>query len=139
MSETRTATKPKPATPTPATRPSRRIILLSGTWRSFQQHFELEATIFVTTDGIANGDILWITVYAPSSPPGYRGSELVQGWARGMQLEFSGYYADPGLACDQYNIMLCGTPRSGPFVGSSVTFGQRGEMRGTYDIVEQQD
>jgi hypothetical protein len=139
VSDKSTIVKPKRAEPKRANKPSRRIILLSGTWHSPEQFFSLEATIFVTQEGDANGDILWVTVYAPSSPPGFKGSEFVGGWMRGAQLYLEGYYADPLLACDRYSIELLGTAKAGRFEGTSLTFGQGGKMAGTYDIVETQD
>jgi hypothetical protein len=136
LSHTRTITKARPDTAktAPAPKFSRRIILLSGEWHSYRQNFQFEATIFVTPDGAANGDIYWAGLDRPT-----KGAEYVHGWARGMRLEFEGYYADPGLALDQYGVTLLGTPQSGPFVGTSVTFGWGGEMSGSYHIVEQKD
>jgi hypothetical protein len=141
MPGTRTVVKPgpRPEVQDPAPKPSGRIILLSGAWQSFKQAYQFEATIFVTPEGGANGDILWITVYSEFSPPGSTGSEFVRGLAHGIHLTIEGYYADPLLACDQYSIMLCGSPKAGPFVGTSVTFGRGGEMSGTYNVVEQRD
>jgi len=139
MSDTHTIAKAEAETPSPTSKPSGRIILLSGGWRArIRSVFKLEATIFVSPDGGAIGDILWINVDTPGSPPGQTGMELVRGTAHGMRLDLEGYQTDGNVVCVQYCIRLCGTAEAGEFVGESIAIGWGGaQMSGTYNIVEQ--
>ena len=139
MSDTHTITKPIVQAPTPKV--GRRIILLSGHWESrIRTVFDLEATIFVSPDGSAVGDILWIYVDAPGAPPGHKAVELVAGTMQGMRLELEGYQVQGGVVCDQYLIRLCGSAEAGEFIGESVAIEWGGaSMSGTYNIVEQRE
>jgi len=139
MSDTRTIAKPEADIPSPEPKVSRRIILLSGGWQSrIRTVFNLEATIFVSPDGGAIGDILWIYVDAPGAPPGHTAVELVRGTMHGMRLVLEGYQAEGGVVRDQYSILLCGSAETGEFVGESVAIGWGGAvMSGTYHVVEQ--
>jgi hypothetical protein len=75
MPDIRTIIKPEAETTPPLPKVSRRIILLSGHWESrIRTVFDLEATIFASSDGSLVGDILWIYVDAPGAPPGQRPS-----------------------------------------------------------------
>jgi hypothetical protein len=141
MSDIHTIVRPDVESPSPVPKVSRRIILLSGRWQSrIRTVFDLEATIFVSPDGSAVGDILWIYVDAPGAPAGTTGVELVQGTAQGMRLELQGYQSDAYIACDHYSIRLCGSATTGEFAGESLAYGWGGAcMSGTYHIVEQRD
>jgi hypothetical protein len=142
MSDTRSLAKPKAKKPTPATRPSRRVILLSGLWSArIRSVFNLDATIFVSPDGAAVGDIRWVNVDTPmGAVPGATGMELVRGTVQGMHLSLEGYHAEWPIVCDQYSIRLCGSAEGGEFVGESVAKGWGGaKMSGTYHIVEHRE
>lgn len=123
----------------PAPDPRRRIILLSGEWRLPGCLLHLEATIFASGDGAAQGDIFWTNVDTPSAPADLACTELVRGTADGAIIDIRGYKIDMPLIREHYRIALLGDGRAGAFTGASSVHDEiwDAELSGTYQVVEE--
>lgn len=110
-----------------------RILYLSGKWQMPQSEFNLEAVLFVGTNGLLEGSIKWQNIRDKNLPPTFYGNEFVSGQLDQFQVEIKGYRADAGLATDFYEIVLCGNDKSGFFGGKSRAHGSwNGRMEGSY-------
>jgi hypothetical protein len=136
---TRTGAKAEAATEEPAPDARRRIILLSGEWRMPGCVLHLEATIFASDDGAAQGDIFWTNVDTPKAPADLACTELVRGTAGGMSLDLQGYKIDRPLVRERYRIMLVGEAHAGVFEGASSLHAGvwDGKLSGAYQVVEE--
>jgi hypothetical protein len=131
-------TKPTPESASPKAEPVRRIILLSGEWWMPDSRFHLEATIFVSPGGGAEGEIFWTNIDTPFLAPDACGTELVRGAAGGMSLDLQGYRIDGPLVMDHYLISLVGDAHAGHFEGKSEAHGAwDARLSGEYQIVEE--
>jgi hypothetical protein len=110
-----------------------RILYLSGKWQMPDSEFKLEAVLFVGTNGSLKGSIKWQNIRDKNLPPAFCGNEFVSGQLDQFQVEIKGYRADAGLATDYYEIVLCGSDKSGLFGGKSRAYGNwNGRLEGSY-------
>lgn len=114
-----------------------RLLILSGSWNMPKNHYELTATIYLTNDGGADGSIHWIARTIWGKNVAYTGVERVRGQYFANSLALNGQMVDPGLAKDNYRIILNGTGSSGNFLGTSRTClnDWSGRLRGSYIFV----
>lgn len=110
-----------------------RILYLSGKWQMPNSEFKLDAVLFVGANGSAEGTIKWQNIRDKNLPPAFCGNEFVSGQIDQFQVEIRGYRADAGLATDYYEIVLCGSDKSGFFGGKSRAHGNwNGRLEGSY-------
>jgi hypothetical protein len=111
-----------------------RVLFMSGTWDMPGSAFRFRATIYVGTDGSAEGRFYWQAVLVHGRPASYFATEYVRGCVRSRSVELEGYEVEPGLSCDTYQITLDGDGEAGPFGGITRTYFNdwRGRIGGHY-------
>ncbi len=118
---------------TEATAERQRILYLSGKWQMPDSEFKLEAVFLVGVNNSLEGTIKWQNIRDKILPPTFCGNEFVSGQIDQFQVEIKGYRADAGLATDYYEIILCGSNKSGFFGGKSRARGNwNGRLEGSY-------
>ncbi len=100
---------------TNATAERERILYLSGKWQMPESEFKLEAVFLVGVNNSLEGTIKWQIIRDKNLPPAFCGNEFVNGQLDQFQVEIKGYRADAGLVPDYYEIVLCGSNKSGFF------------------------
>jgi len=109
-----------------------RVLYLSGTWTNpVTCEFRFRSTIFVQSDGAAEGSIYWQAIRAHGVPRSYFGTESVRGCVSGRDVDLRGYATEPGLAVDWYKIYLAGSGEAGSFGGRSASY--KGDWRASMD------
>lgn len=121
-----------------APEPGRRIILLSGQALVRSSTYLMEATLFASSSGALDGEILWTVSDVPGCSAGTAGVELVRGSAGPSELHFSGYRVDGPFMKERYRIFLYGTDAVGVFQGASEAYGvYDARLSGRFQVVNE--
>ena len=111
-----------------------RVLFLSGRWEKPGSEFGFRATIYIEKNGAADGAIYWRAYKVAGQSAGYFATEWVHGAVQGLDVEFEGHEAEPGLATDAYKLTLSGGGEAGSFSGITRAENWRGRMDGTYQF-----
>ena len=116
-----------------------RVLFLSGIWTMPDNHYDFTATIYLSSDGSADGTMYWTARTVWGEQNAYTGTEYVCGQVTDNSAELIGQQADPGLSRDTYRLSLTGIGSSGKFHGTSRTClnNWSGRLWGTYMIMHE--
>ena len=112
-----------------------RILFLSGYWEKPKCRARLQGTIYVFDNGFADGLIDWQVLLQYGERINVFGTEQVNGFVIGSDVELDGYETDPVLYIDNYKMHLAGG-EAGVFGGKSLTRERNwsGTLEGNYQF-----
>ena len=112
-----------------------RILLLSGFWEKPKCRAKLQGSIYVFSNGSADGIINWQVLLQHGTKLNVFGREKVNGFVIGNDVELDGYESDFTIYTDNYKMHLVGG-EAGVFGGKSLTRERNwsGTLEGNYQF-----